>query len=191
MSVLYKDNFLSQEEIDIFLEFYDFIDKNDMWESSTMDFWDGRTFEFSYYMKTFGDRDKFKFFMSILKRMQQTIMHEFGLIDIIYADTMQIVKWKDGTEQPPHADNVEQDGTPNVSPWRLYSGIIYLNDDYEGGQTYFPNLKQEIEPKAGRLGMFYADLEHTHGVKKVVGGERKTIITFWNHELLNKTLRLG
>lgn len=32
---------------------------------------------------------------------------------------------------------------------RVGTGIFYLNDDFEGGETYFPHLKVNIEPKAG------------------------------------------
>lgn len=32
---------------------------------------------------------------------------------------------------------------------RVGTGIFYLNDDFEGGETFFPHLNVNIEPKAG------------------------------------------
>lgn len=34
---------------------------------------------------------------------------------------------------------------------RVGTGIFYFNDDFEGGETYFPKLDVEIKPKAGSL----------------------------------------
>jgi predicted 2-oxoglutarate/Fe(II)-dependent dioxygenase YbiX len=175
MSVLYKDNFLTPEEIEFCLNFYEHIDKEIGWESSELDFWTGRVFDVSNIMDKLGDRSAYG----------------FDLTQTVYPDTMQIVKWEQGSFQPPHADNAEPDGTPNYTPWRLYSGLLYLNDDYEGGQTYFTNKDIEVQPKAGRVAIFYGDLDHEHGVREITQGERKTIVTFWCHKFINKSLRLG
>ena len=193
MNIAYIDNFLSPEEVQKCLEFYEFIDSNNMWQPDEYDsFWDGRTYDFTFFMKEIGDKEQYKFFIKILKRMRDAIIKEFDLDRTIHPDTMQIVKWAEGKGQLPHADNCEQDGDKqHISPWRLYSGIIYLNDDYDGGQTYFPNFDYEIQPKTGRMGTFFADLEHTHGVRDIENGERKTIITFWCHDVINQILRLG
>jgi prolyl 4-hydroxylase len=34
---------------------------------------------------------------------------------------------------------------------RVGTGILYLNDDYDGGTTYFPKLDVDIKPKKGSL----------------------------------------
>lgn len=192
MNIAYIDNFLSPEEVEKCLEFYEFIDSNNMWQPDEYDpFWDGRTYDFTFFMKEIGDKEQYKFFIGILKRMRDAIIKEFNLDRTIHPDTMQFVKWEEGREQESHSDNSHFDGAPHHTSWRLYSGIIYLNDDYDGGETYFPFLNHEIVPKRGRMGMFYGDLEHSHGVKKIQNGERKTIITFWCHDVINKILRLG
>ena len=33
--------------------------------------------------------------------------------------------------------------------------LVYLNDDFEGGQTYFPNIDVTITPKAGKAVLFH------------------------------------
>lgn len=187
----YEENFLTPEELEFCLSFYDRIDQEIGWEHSEHDFWEGRVFDVSNIMDKLGDRSAYGSFIKILKRMQKCMMNKFELNETIYPDTMQVVKWVEGSYQPPHADNAEPDGSPNYTPWRLYSGLLYLNDDYDGGQTYFTRLGVEIQPSAGGLAIFEADMEHEHGVREVTRGTRKTIVTFWNHQLINKSLRLG
>lgn len=52
--------------------------------------------------------------------------------------------------------------------------LIYLNDDYEGGQIYFPDLGLEYKPKAGDLVMFPDNPQFVHGVKPIISGTRFT-----------------
>jgi len=59
------------------------------------------------------------------------------------------------------------------------SAILYLNDDYEGGQIYFPNQNLEIKPKIGSILFFEGSHERPHGVRHVVSGQRFNIITFY------------
>ena len=188
--IVYKDQFLSPDEINFCLKLYNKIDKKIGWSNSEVDFWDGRIFDLSDCLNKLEDKDSYLIFLTIIKRMQSFIIREFKLSEIVYPDTMQIVKWPEGYEQHPHADNSNIDGTPNNTPWRKYSGVIYLNDDYSGGETYFTNMDCQIEPLPGRIAIFYADMEHEHGVRKVRSGERKTIVTFWSHELIDESLRL-
>lgn len=52
--------------------------------------------------------------------------------------------------------------------------LIYLNDDYEGGEIYFPQLGIEIKPKPGDLVMFPDNPGYVHGVKSITSGVRFT-----------------
>lgn len=68
----------------------------------------------------------------------------------------------------------------------LYSSIVCLNDDYEGGHTQFyltgtmekPNIDIDIKLKAGQALIFSADLNY-HGVTEVTSGSRFSLIQFW------------
>lgn len=72
-----------------------------------------------------------------------------------------------------------------------YSGVLYLNDDYEGGEASFlkdftpmsdfPLYEDSMggvcfKPKAGDFSIFPSDM--WHGGKKVINGDRYAII-FW------------
>ena len=92
----------------------------------------------------------------------------------LYPDYTDLVYWPSGLSMDVHADAVWLDGTPARFPYRYCAGVCYLNDDYEGGETFFPNFNIEIKPKIGKLVLFPANLEYQHGVKEVKG-ERYTM----------------
>lgn len=105
-------------------------------------------------------------------------------LNYLYSECPQIVKWKEGDEMTPHADNIEQDNiTPNSSPWRSFGGVIYLNSDFEGGKIYYPRLGIEVTPKPGMVVLHPADWKYTHGVSKITKGKRYTISTFFTFNI--------
>jgi hypothetical protein len=61
----------------------------------------------------------------------------------------------------------------------LWSGhcsiLVYLNDEYEGGELYFPDLDFGIRPKKGMMITFPGNLYYTHGVAPVTSGTRYTL----------------
>ena len=61
---------------------------------------------------------------------------------------------------------------------RLLAWMVYLNDDYEGGETEFTFLSKRIKPKKGTLLMWPSGFTHTHRGGMVVSGE-KYILTGW------------
>ncbi len=61
---------------------------------------------------------------------------------------------------------------------RDFSGIVYLNDDYQGGEFYFTVHDTAIKPKKGMLVAFTAGFYHEHAVLRVEGAERLTMPFF-------------
>lgn len=90
-----------------------------------------------------------------------------------------IVRWRTGDEQLPHADKQELDGRPNPYPENDIASLVYINDDYEGGEIYFPNQNLQFKPKARSLVFFPGDIHYLHGVTRVVSGTRYTMPNFW------------
>lgn len=87
----------------------------------------------------------------------------------LYPDYTDLVYWPSGLSMDVHADAVWLDGTPAMFPYRYCAGVCYLNDDYEGGETFFPNFNVEIKPKKGKVVLFPSNLEYQHGVREVKG----------------------
>ena len=94
-----------------------------------------------------------------------------------------LVRWPVGARQEPHADKELHEGpdagTPNSFPWYDIGTVFYINDDYDGGELYFPKQGIEFKPKA-RAGYFFpGDLNYIHGVRPIVSGCRYTSPYFW------------
>lgn len=88
-------------------------------------------------------------------------------------------KWPVGGSQKPHADKEWEDGSPAQENYYDIGSVIYLNDDYEGGEIYFPDHNIDLRPKPGTAIAFPGDLFFMHGVKELSKTERYTIPIFW------------
>jgi hypothetical protein len=114
----------------------------------------------------------------------------FSVTAPIYPDLLHIVRWRAGMSMPSHADNANSDGTPHKMAHRDLSGIIYLNDDYEGGELYFTALDIAVKPRRGMLIGITAGFHHEHAVLRVENGTRLTMPFFltFNAEKSDRTL---
>ncbi len=94
-----------------------------------------------------------------------------------------IVRWLPGQFQNPHADKELHDGPdaglPNDFPWYDLSSLFYLNDDYEGGELYFPLQDVQFKPKRGAAYFFPGDKNFIHGVTEIKNSIRYTCPFFW------------
>lgn len=94
-----------------------------------------------------------------------------------------IVKWPVGTYQKPHADKELHDGAdaglPNDFPYYDIASLFYLNDDYEGGELYFPIQGIQFKPKRGAAYFFPGDMNYIHGITEITSGNRYTCPFFW------------
>lgn len=94
-----------------------------------------------------------------------------------------IVRWLPGQLQMPHADKElhegDNAGLPNDFPYYDLAGLFYLNDDYEGGELYFPLQGIQFKPKAGSAYFFPGDKNFIHGVTPIESGIRYVVPFFW------------
>jgi hypothetical protein len=90
-----------------------------------------------------------------------------------------LVRWLPGNEQQPHADKQLNDGSPNPFPTYDVNSIIYWNEDFAGGEFYYPEHGIELKIEAGMAVAHPGDIHFLHGVKKVVSGTRWTTPSFY------------
>jgi predicted 2-oxoglutarate/Fe(II)-dependent dioxygenase YbiX len=103
---------------------------------------------------------------------------------ITNCEHLQVLRYKPGGHYKPHQDTFS-DTKGNK---RMYTIILALNDDYEGGETEFPNLKKKYKMKAGDA-LFFHTLDNyelltskaLHGGRPVKSGE-KWICNLWVHK---------
>lgn len=82
-----------------------------------------------------------------------------------------IMRYRPGEGKGVHRDNEGEQDLNNV-----YGLVIYLNDDYEGGELYYPTIEYSIKPKKNSVLIHYAGLEH--GVNDVISGIRYVLTSF-------------
>jgi hypothetical protein len=70
------------------------------------------------------------------------------------------------------------ENTDHLTRNRLMVFMLYLNDDYEGGETEFLYQKRRIQPKKDRLLIWPCSYTHTHRGNTVLAGE-KFVLTGW------------
>lgn len=82
-----------------------------------------------------------------------------------------ILKYNSGQEYQTHADS---DGLTK----RTISAVIYLNDDYEGGEIEFINFGIKLKPKAGTLLLFPSNYAYAHRAHAITSGTKYAIVTW-------------
>ena len=98
-------------------------------------------------------------------------------------EDLQVLRYKPGGFYKPHQDTFSFDKNR-----RMYTFIIALNDDYEGGETVFPNIKKQYRLEKGDV-LFFNTLNNyecmtkkaLHGGAPVKSGE-KWVCNLWVHK---------
>ena len=79
---------------------------------------------------------------------------------------------KDEVGMPFHSDT---DNGIEQNIYRTHSAILYLNDDFDGGEFVFREPDERVEPKAGKVIAFTAGRENIHGTRLVRSHIRYTL----------------
>jgi hypothetical protein len=165
---IYK-NILTKNEIDFILKGISSIDE---WDLGGGKFWNNKSLS-PLSLQENNKKEISILLLDIRDRMEKTIKDLYGIDKKIYADLIQIARWFPNTSLPVHTD-VEG------GEWfhhREYAGIIYLNNDYEGGQTYYPEYNFKTSPEPGMLVTHTGDT--LHGIEEIHNKIRYTINSFW------------
>lgn len=182
------ENFLSEDEV---YTLFNYISNNTDWditethknEDGTViydaGYWANRVTTYPTIVKK--NPEIVDLINSIVKRAKIEI-DNFFLVDA-KATSPALVRWLPGQFQNPHADKElhlgEDAGKPNDFPWYDLATIIYLNDDYQGGELYFPNQDIKFKPKRRGMYFFPGDRNYIHGITPIESGIRYTCPFFW------------
>jgi hypothetical protein len=84
-----------------------------------------------------------------------------------------IMKYEVGDVFLPHQDSSIH--CPIESDWGL---VLYLNDDFEGGELYYPEKNITYVPQAGDLVIHGATKEFSHGTTPIIRGTKYVATSF-------------
>ena len=100
---------------------------------------------------------------------------EFPLFSVQHMTDFRINRYSEGGFMSRHVDNIhhshgQQYGYPQVSV------LLYLNDDYEGGDFYVANIR--FEPEKGSGIIFPSNFMFPHEARTVTKGTRWSIVAW-------------
>ena len=174
--VFYVENFLTNEECDGLAQYFD--NEGQAWDFIAFYGASGKGLQdTSPTLLNYGLPETF------IKDLRVEMLDH---VEVVFerklrANTSHAQKWGIGGFANPHSDNSDFDGTPNAFEINKYVTLLYLNEDFGGGELFFPDHKLEIKPKKGMLISFPGGHENIHGVKEVTSGERHTMMAFWDY----------
>jgi hypothetical protein len=93
-----------------------------------------------------------------------------------HTEEYNLLRYQTGEEYGAHYDGGSALG-------RSTSPILYLNDDYKGGELEFVNFGIKVKPKAGSLFIFPATFPYAHIAHPVKDGTKYAIVT-WLHDVI-------
>ncbi len=177
MFISINENWLPEFD---FEKYKNFSKTTKLWgERTHSNVWSGRVI----YNNQFENLEKEN--RNLLYSINKKISLDYSLSEDIYPEYLGLVKWEIGDVQHPHADGEELNGKHQFY-WRNFGCVLYLNDDYDGGEIYFPNQNIQIKSKPNTLVFFPGTLEFLHGVNPITKGIRYTLTSFWTFDKLYK-----
>lgn len=146
MDIKIHESFLSENDLNRYLNFV--INYNSWGESIQGNIWSGRVIYTNHITTLKEINDLF------LNKVKNTIKADLTIDKEIWPDYLGLVRWRIGDKQEPHADGELSNNRKHPYFWRNFGCVYYLNEDYEGGEIYFPNQKLEVKPKKKHLNIF-------------------------------------
>jgi len=177
-NIVVLENFIKKDDL---VKIQDFCSTLNTFENIPGDNWDNRVCTNPILFKISREIN------SILKKYQSEHKKNIeNFFNVELKDNVpSIVIWREGDSQGLHADKELLDGGDNHYPENDVASLFYLNDNYTGGEIYFPIQNVKLKMKAGSAVFFPGDKFYQHGVTAVESGTRFTCPAFWN-VLVNK-----
>lgn len=69
------------------------------------------------------------------------------------------------------------------------SSVAYFNDDYEGGELWFPYLDLTFKPEAGDIVMFPSTFIYAHAARPVISGVKYSGVTMFDYNDRNHDIK--
>ena len=95
-------------------------------------------------------------------------------IKMDFMEAINFVRYKKGEHFSVHTDH-------GFSYTCTVSSCLYLNEDYEGGELYFPHLDVAIKPQFGDNIIFPSTYIYAHGARPVTDGTKYVAVTMFDY----------
>lgn len=142
--------------------------------------------DFRYKQENLGPRDEFNgelidLHEEIYQKLKLCIddYAKYWGINVIYYEAFNFVKYEG---QGKHF-NIHADHGPAYNT--TVSAVIYINDDYEGGEIKFPRLDgYTLTPKVGDIAIFPSNYIYEHASLPMISGTKYCVVIMTDINLL-------
>jgi 2OG-Fe(II) oxygenase superfamily/Peptidase C39 family len=145
------DAFFTKEECEYMISY---TEENNLFQQSPLANEKGAIFysDFRTSFTSIIKEDKDPFFDKIYQKV-------VNFLDVprSHIEYLECVRYSKGQEFRPHWD------TNDNNEDRTHTIVVYLNDDFDGGETYFPTLNYKITPKKGRV-LYFRDRDDKQNI---------------------------
>jgi len=120
----------------------------------------------------------------LFRNTVKNIINPFYEIQVDSSEIPQILSYGIGGHYSPHIDGESIWMTPRgekiwkKSTDRDLSMVFFLNNEFEGGDFVFPDLKVRVRPEPGMMVCFPSNHHYMHGVEPVTKGKRYSIVSW-------------
>lgn len=120
----------------------------------------------------------------LFRNVVKEIINPFYQCEVSSSEIPQILSYSIGGHYKPHIDGESIWVTPKgekiwkKSTDRDLSIVLFLNNQFEGGDFVFPELKIRIRPEPGMMVCFPSNHHYLHGVEPVTKGKRYSIVSW-------------
>jgi|SRR6476659_807391 len=105
-----------------------------------------------------------------MNRTIKPLIKQFWGVDLLDYSGTQLVRYFPGGHYVPHVDAAQD------MEDRYFSVVCYLNSDFEGGSTWFPDLAFRVVPQSGKTIVFPS--KYWHAAEPVLTGEKYVLVTW-------------
>lgn len=120
--------------------------------------------------------------IDLFRNAVKEVINPFYGIEVHQSEMPQMLSYGIGGHYKPHVDAESLWKTPEgeliwkKSIDRDLSIVMFLNDDFEGGDFVFPELRVRVRPEPGMMVCFPSNHHYRHGVEPVTKGIRYSIV---------------
>ncbi len=112
------------------------------------------------------DRIVYNAFNKVTKQLYRLIGHD------LQGEPYDLLRYEEGQQYKTHIDYNRENG-------RVTAAILYLNDNYEGGETEFPRQNETIKGEQGSVVLFPAIWTHPHRAMPIKKGTKYVVVTWF------------
>ena len=110
-------------------------------------------------------------FYMLLLAAANPYAQRYGINENFYHEGYNLLKYNNGQEYKAHYDGGTDIG-------RAISAIVYLNNDFEGGELEFVHFGVKIKPEPGMLILFPSNYAYSHIAHPVTSGTKYALVTW-------------